>query len=803
MPLNNEQTVLSRLVKAILNAAAYNPEVQAAPACILWPDKDRQWEAVISRLQKELPQLYVLGDYSPENRTGPAIWLRCVLAGTVSPEPEDQSESKVGDVPPKYSVPENIPIFYLPGVSRQDLRAIESCPEYLKPLAELQYRGTLWSQINAKDWTIFAFLKSDQGGLGLDVAQDSATRNAMQLALYLLMDEDIDLLKGKHLDKDFFNTLLTGGDPVRDLLVWLDQGDTFRESRGENEWKAFVEVCKSQLAFDPENDGVLVGSSRLAERKGPWQPVWERFCEAPKRYPNIPLHIRKCKMPEVTLVSDVTTHGGWPQWNEEQEGTLRQDLQELGKLAPHICRKRIIDVNKMHRDRRSLVWAELGEAPLACAMEHLAILAEITGEALNAGTIDDITTGYRSWGWRADDAVLRALSCVDKHADWKAVAGAIRTMYLPWIEDSARYLQGLVEKAGYPGETASTHKARYKVHGECILFVDGLRFDIARRLAEILELKDCVVEETICWAALPTVTATGKPAVTPVRDKIHGEEATAAFEPGVAETGQSLKGGNALKKLLSAAGWEILGKSESGDSTASAWCEFGDIDHEGHDRGWKLARHVDVLLGEICDRIEQLLDAGWKTVRVVTDHGWLLMPGGLPKTDLPASLVESKWGRCAAIKSGAVTEETLFPWYWNPSHYFALATGISCYRSGEEYSHGGLSLQECLTLELTVSSGTGKHAVPSVEITDIAWKGLRCTVAVEGEFSGLSLDIRTQPGNASSSVIVSSKALKENGTASVVVENEELEGTLAALVLIDDKGNLVAQVETEIGGGST
>jgi hypothetical protein len=37
----------------------------------------------------------------------------------------------------------------------------------------------------------------------------------------------------------------------------------------------------------------------------------------------------------------------------------------------------------------------------------------------------------------------------------------------------------------------------------------------------------------------------------------------------------------------------------------------------------------------------------------------------------------------------------------------------------------------------------------------------------------------------------------------VVVENEELEGTLAALVLIDDKGNLVAQVETEIGGGST
>ena len=32
----------------------------------------------------------------------------------------------------------------------QDLRAIENCPESLKPLAELQYRGQMFSQVNAK-----------------------------------------------------------------------------------------------------------------------------------------------------------------------------------------------------------------------------------------------------------------------------------------------------------------------------------------------------------------------------------------------------------------------------------------------------------------------------------------------------------------------------------------------------------------------------------------------------------------------------------------------------------------------------
>lgn len=234
--MNATRTVGAALMVAIRDAAVFNPEVQVAPACILWPDRDRQWEAVLPVLQAELPELFVLGDFTPEKRTGPAIWLRCILA--------DQTEEAV--VPANHT-----PIFYLPGVSRQGLRAVESCPERLKPLAELQYRGTIWSQINAKDWTILAFLKSDQGGLGLDVAQDADTKNAMQLALYRLLDEEAELLKGKRLDKDYFNTLLTGGDPVRDVLQWLDQGDTFQRTRGENEWKAFVEVCKSQFVFNP------------------------------------------------------------------------------------------------------------------------------------------------------------------------------------------------------------------------------------------------------------------------------------------------------------------------------------------------------------------------------------------------------------------------------------------------------------------------------------------------------------------------------------------------------------------------
>ena len=105
-------------------------------------------------------------------------------------------------------------------------------------------------------------------------------------------------------------------------------------------------------------------------------------------------------------------------------------------------------------------------------------------------------------------------------------------------------------------------------------------------------------------------------------------------------------------------------------------------------------------------------------------------------------------------------------------------------------------------LELAVTGGGGRKSSSQVELTDIAWKGLRCTVAADGEFEGLSLDVRTQPGNPGSSIVMSTKSLKSNGTASVVVEDEELEGSPATVVLIDNNGGLVAQMATLIGGGT-
>ena len=238
-----------------------------------------------------------------------------------------------------------------------------------------------------------------------------------------------------------------------------------------------------------------------------------------------------------------------------------------------------------HGQRRQLVWAELGEASLALALEKLLSLAELSKNTIAAGTLDELSCHYQTIGWQVDNAVLKALAIIENQWDFEAVTAVIRALYLPWLEESARYLQKQVDTLGYPGGNIAVAKEIVYPEGQCLLFVDGLRYDTAKCLVEMLENRGLDVAEKAIWTALPSVTATGKAAVSPVKHQIRGEDGNSDFEPCVATTGQLLKGGYHLKKLLLDSGWKILERSDNGDGQGNAWCEFGDIDHEGHDRG--------------------------------------------------------------------------------------------------------------------------------------------------------------------------------------------------------------------------
>ena len=299
------------------------------------------------------------------------------------------------------------------------------------------------------------------------------------------------------------------------------------------------------------------------------------------------------------------------------------------------------------------------------------------------------------------------------------------------------------------------------------------------------------------WAGLPTVTATAKPAVSPVSKSIKGLSLGEDFLPVTAD-GEKPLTTDRFRKLLASAGYQYLGADETGDPVGRGWTENGELDKLGHSLQSKLASRVEEQVELLLERIEVLLEAGWREIRVVTDHGWLWLPGGLPKVDLPKYLTASRWARCAAIKGGSKVEVPTVRWHWNVHERVAVAPGIACFGAGNEYAHGGLSLQESLVPVIRVTAGKAA-AKTTAEIAEVSWAGLRCRVRVEAAQPGLSVDLRTKVNDAGSSVS-QARVLDAKGTASLLVADDELEGTPAVVVVLDASGHVIAKQPTIIGG---
>ena len=77
-------TVFDALLSALRQAADYNRDDTVSPVAVLWPDEKREWEKLVPRLRAALPQFLIFGPYDASHHSGPAIWLRCVLAGKIA-----------------------------------------------------------------------------------------------------------------------------------------------------------------------------------------------------------------------------------------------------------------------------------------------------------------------------------------------------------------------------------------------------------------------------------------------------------------------------------------------------------------------------------------------------------------------------------------------------------------------------------------------------------------------------------------------------------------------------------------------
>ena len=757
-------TPLDALIAALSGAASYNAAAEAPPEAVVWCDTSSEFLPLIPALRERLPQLLTYGDFDLTARAGPAIWLRAATVGAIKGVtwPEDAT-----------------PIIYLPGVAREILKGAEDCPALLQPLVWFTVNGSLFGHVNGKDWTLRGFLSAERGSLKLSFADDAATRTALSHAALRFCTRPVEELRGKRWDADQLNALLAP-DLAADMLDWID--GAFSEAADGGRFAAFASIAEKELKFDPRKLSRQDAVKRLAKREGRWLNVWSRFA-ASTGYSGVVDYLGFEE--PASLFDHSENRDAYPRLNAQAENKLREELEKLENLSVEDARHRLVALEKEHAWRRETVWARRGEAPLAKALVHLSLLADAKPLPAHDGIA--LAEAYVAGGAATDWAAMSALASVPREVDRIAVTTALRAVYLPWVEDGANALQELVRT----GKVRFSAAASLQPTASTILFVDGLRMDLARELVGLLMAEGLTVKLGWAWSGFPTVTATCKPMVSPVASLLTGPASTTDVLPVSQEGKPATK--PVLFKLMQSEGWQTDNALLPDEKL---WAETGRFDEEGHALGARLSERLSAGIRDAADRILQLVRSS-RSVHIVTDHGWLLMPGGLPLATLDVGLVEAngKRTRCAMVKPNAHTSYLQVPWSWNDEVFIAAATGARSFYASYEYAHGGISPQECILPVLDVA---GNGVQRDISIHRAIWEGLRLRVEVTGG-ADQHVDLRLGAETSGPTLIKGGRVLDESGRTSFLVSDEH-EHEAACLVVHDDSGRVFAHRVLTVGG---
>ena len=767
-------SIYDKVITALKQAESHNGNLMTKPEVILWPDPEKLWLEVIPTLQESRDNLFIYGTHEPQKNQGPSIWLKCILAKSI---PEAIWKSKT------------TPIIYLPGISKNELKNVEEIGFQLQPLVEYQYTGTTFAQENGKEWTVMAFVENPINGLGLKVNKDNATKEALKKALPSIF-QDKDIFVGKSfIDADFLNNQLFPN-IIPSILKWICKGDAFLDTLDAGKKEVFANICKAQYDFEPDHRNIKAIVEKLGTQKNGWNNVWELYAAAPNKYPEIEDLLRLAKPNDLGIGLYAIPQESWPQVNEEKGETLRVQLEKLLKLDP---KKASIELNRLeeeHKERRNWIWYELDKSPLLKALSGLKEMAAKATTPFPFATIEEIKNYYILEGFRIDYAMRQAFAAVKTEKDKTLIKEIIQLIYKPWLENLNTKFQNLVQN-----DTAifTSQKARKETENY-VLFVDAFRYELAQEFCERLTKLKYKIKLENSWSAIPSLTPTAKPNVAPIATMVATNSQITEFRPQL-ETGKDLQT-NEFRKALKEANFNHIVKASDINPDENSWEEIGDIDTKGHEEQADMVKSIEELFEQVQESLDTAFEKGVKKIKIVTDHGWLLLPGGLPKTVLNAGLTETRWGRCALIKEGANTDLLHLPWRWNESIFIAYAPGISFFKINEEYAHGGISIQECLVPTIFIENPNASKV--NAKIQELKWVNLKCTIATENAQENYTIDIRTKYNDETTSIIESSNKIITDNKIFVMV-NDDAEAKAVTIVLLDENGRILDKKTTTVG----
>jgi hypothetical protein len=759
-------TLLQRLIEQITEKSQFQAGQEISPLCILWTDKGREWEAFLPILDAAGLDIFILGDYSPEKKSGPAPYILWSLT---------------------HAGIHSIPLVYLPGFGVEELKATDSCSPSIQPLAALRYQSTVFSHPNGKDWSLSGWFSSATGA-ALNLQDSDQARTMLRSSFRYLLQKPLEELR----DTIWTTENLTGTvvcDPVLSALKWLGGGKTAVPTE---DWAAFTEKAKKEFGFIPEKQSTVEVAARLAsgtEKK--LDPLWARFSENPSRYPLVISLLGSLVVP--TYSGDLLIppdFGRYPQWYKKLHETLASELRALGTIIDQF--QLISRLNKLWGDFHELessLWAAQAPIPLLPLLKDLSALAVAVQKKPTNHDWPALVAWYSSSGMEADRLVLKLMGWKQDLGLRTSLQAILQNLYLPWLEALTRIVeQAYMAQPEYFTQPPLGSSLPYITH-EAVLFVDALRMDLGSSLGQMLKDKGLSVEITPGVTVLPTTTSTAKAAVSPLRSHLQGGDLNTDDAYPILD-GKACNA-DVLRKGLEERGWSIL-KPDNLTLVQYGWMENNDLDSRGHEG--TLQDQVTSTLDSLVYTIQKLLERGWERVRVVTDHGFLLVPLGLPKTNLPPVLVESKGGRAAIMKLSSQAPNLPVPWFWDPVQNYNLAPGISTFYQSN-FAHGGLSLQELVVPTLLVTANSSGSAARNSPVdATLIWKGLRLRIGMDEHPENWSMDLRHSAVDPATSLLGGKRPL-----ASSIAVDDDHQGKKAQFMILDEHDAIVFQRETVIG----
>lgn len=385
-------------------------------------------------------------------------------------------------------------------------------------------------------------------------------------------------------------------------------------------------------------------------------------------------------------------------------------------------------------------WAHAAETA------EVGLLYESVSEDLHHTDLVELYTRSDEGAWRVDAAVRRLVvsgkpeaKLPEQHPASALLAAARATMvgprYVEHLEGLAEAMKEIVADGSFFIDTPSVtgfwskkgHQDDLSAGEEvALIFVDGLRLDLARELAHQLreELRSepqsdtrrratsaWVVREHVWRATVPSETETGMGALLPGSvtafnvDLIGGQLRARRSGRNLSTTYR--------KELLEREGWLVTHDWDRGWEAPRVALFESDID-EGGEAGIEeieahLARRVQVLAQKIGSKIQQ---GDLKKAYVVTDHGFVLLPPDTTMESLsapeeaeavsrrhvaPAGDSDGPGVRLDSEIPGLDYLKTSVRALINPRQRFSKQ-GLSDRR----YFHGGLTPQESILLVLEI-----------------------------------------------------------------------------------------------------